>query len=1598
MLLQGNDLREASVAEDVEWYQALTRSLAGGHPWARRSLLALDAHPAAPSPRLVLQATAVDGEIHLRDVSAPGNRSSDGEWVAELRERRGPPLRKRVLSNDLRSMETPKWRRGDGYVAGPGHVRWSQPFLECRDGKFVPVWAVALSAAFYGLKPDLSPEFKGAVRVDIELRDVGIDQCDSGTGWFAGTHRCDLNSTQCVPQQNRGFVLGQYACRCKPGFYGLSGGAVPPEDAARLACRRCREGCANCRDDAPCEVQEDRALRAAVLCCQACCMLAVFLCMLLAYHCRRSKRIRASGVVLLETILFGSLLLYFPVFILYFKPSTFRCIALRWVRVLGFAIVYGTITLKLYRVLRAFLVRAAQRVSYTASGRVLRALGLLLLPPLWFLAAWTVAALENVGRNVPLVVRAQTARGLNFSVCSHDRWDYMMVVAELLLLLWGSALCWAARAVPSAFHEPRYMGIALHNELLLSAAFHAVRFIAVPSLHPDWMLLLCFAHTHGTVTVTLGLLFVPKFLHAGSPLREEIAAEVYEDEVDARRSGLSSSIASAWSERSFDPDDIREELKQLYAQLETLRTRRMAARNPHLPASPPARSSGSRRSSSKRPHDGTGGGGREGGGQLRSRSSEHPAQDAAAGGCAEPSDNESLCAAPLLPRSASAQQLGGHGQPTRLRAVLLQKSLSAGAGAVTPSSAPSEQEGVSLCTAATPAAATPPAPLPDGGPPRDASPPADSKGTKSVTYAPVKSVSADGPHPTGRVRVVVKRTPPPPPVRYQSLPHRHGDKAEPPRPPEGTAAKPASPPSGLRSAPPIPAEVCPWELLQEEMLRQKQNSGESPTSDPPGDTAGIPPSLKPPPQKAFRSLGFAIRAINRSRAKRSLKGSRESSDLKRGREQEEGGGGGQPGLVETPPPPPAGSSPDPNLWDGDVDPSQCIATSSASETPMMGDSEGTAEGQKDGAAGGGTGAGEGLISPSVAMQPSGIDALCVAQSAGSAGPRAEVCPWEALSAPGGSASQQEGTGGVLTVGSSPMKGLGKGGSQPAAWGGGSEGLPTRSRSAEVGVSPWDTERGAGGQGGAQLDVCRVLKGDGKPGWRGTEEHRAQQAERGGGLGGRGDTRISAVSTERGNAEPRKSQSAEICPWEGQGGSGVSKAEICPWEEQGGSGGSKEEICPWESQGGLGGNKAEICPWEEQEGSGVSKAEICPWESQGGSAGSKAEICPQEGQGGSGGSKAEICPWEGQGGSGGSKAEICPWEEQEGPGVNKAEICPWESQGGPGGSKEEICPWETATPPVEQLRMKLSSGGAAKRITRQAALVSPARSVESMGVSRSAESPKAEICPWETLGSSGGREEICPWEGAAPPSDKGELREAQEGASGGGKGAAARRGLQKERGGNVSAKQRGSGEREAVCPWESAELCTLRGQEPRARDKAEICPWEEDLEEGAPGKAKSLGDSRAAGMGSSQREAVCPWESVGAEEPALSTATGKEGSRKRESAESRAAVCPWEAAEPGAGQESCSPGEQPRRAAPVGVREHRALRRILPAAPGRAHTAQQHRGPSTAEVCPWEAEEGPEAPSSPTLGAVAVCRGEKSPGEGERDAGASSAEVCPWDCE
>ncbi|XP_004685043.1 PREDICTED: probable G-protein coupled receptor 179 [Condylura cristata] len=594
MLLQANDIRESSVEEDMEWYQAIVRSVAEGDQRAYRALLTFNPPPGASRLQLALQATRMGEEIVLQDLSRDRLQEESPAVGPGT-----PALQKRVLINDLGSLGSPKWPRGDSYVGDVRHVRLSPPFLECQEGRLRPGWLITLSATFYGLKPDLSPEARGQVQMDIDLQSVDVNQCASGPGWYSNTHLCDPNSTQCIALEGRGFVLGRYLCRCRPGFYGTSHSGGSEEGTTQptgqlgslrssterlLRCRPCPEGCASCLSTTPCLVEEALVLRVLVLACQACCVLAIVLSMLLSYRCRRRKRIRASGIVLLETILFGSLLLYFPVFILYLKPSIFCCIALRWVRLLGFAIVYGTIVLKLYRVLQMFLSRTAQRGPPLSSGRLLRRLGLLLLLVLGFLVVWTAGVLEQ-GQHTPLVTQGHTPAGRRFYLCHHGHWDYIMVVVEMLLLCWGSFLCYAARAVPSALHEPRHLGIALHKELLLSAAFHVARFVLVPSLHPDWTLLLFFFHTHSTVTATLALIFVPKFRKPGAPSREEMVGEAYEDQLDLQCSGsyLNSSVTSAWSERSLDPGDIRDELKKLYAQLEVHKTKEMAANNPHLP-------------------------------------------------------------------------------------------------------------------------------------------------------------------------------------------------------------------------------------------------------------------------------------------------------------------------------------------------------------------------------------------------------------------------------------------------------------------------------------------------------------------------------------------------------------------------------------------------------------------------------------------------------------------------------------------------------------------------------------------------------------------------------------------------------------------------------------------------------------------------------------------------------------------------------------------------------------------------------------------------------------------------------------------------------
>eukprot|EP00061_Rhincodon_typus_P014539 g41610.t1 len=163
LVFQTNDLRESSVKDEIEWYHALVRSIVEADANIDRAMLILDVPTIPSKSQLVLQAAKRQNAIYLRELSSiPGdleNQTVDNDWFNAMKHEKTPDLNKWILTNDLRTLDSPKWGLGHSYMIDKEHIQWSSPFLDCEDYKFIPKWMMSLSSSFYGLKPDLSPEF-----------------------------------------------------------------------------------------------------------------------------------------------------------------------------------------------------------------------------------------------------------------------------------------------------------------------------------------------------------------------------------------------------------------------------------------------------------------------------------------------------------------------------------------------------------------------------------------------------------------------------------------------------------------------------------------------------------------------------------------------------------------------------------------------------------------------------------------------------------------------------------------------------------------------------------------------------------------------------------------------------------------------------------------------------------------------------------------------------------------------------------------------------------------------------------------------------------------------------------------------------------------------------------------------------------------------------------------------------------------------------------------------------------------------------------------------------------------------------------------------
>ncbi|KAK9883007.1 hypothetical protein WA026_001220 [Henosepilachna vigintioctopunctata] len=412
---------------------------------------------------------------------------------------------------------------------------------------------------------------------------------------------------KCVPISGLGFRRGSYKCVCRHGFYfpdtkaekRYYNGTVIEEEYEKLMlghknqyeklgtfeCLRCPEGCESCEEDRPCVVSLNWLMRSIILglsCLVICCLPVV---VIFTWKYGNVKVVRAASPVLLRVITLGAFFIYSTIIVMYPRPNVYTCTARVWLREIGFALTYGALMLKTWRISVIFRVRSAKAVKITDMN-LLKRLGIIVSIFTVFLMIRTLVA-------PPVVIVGRTADDLKAYLCRTDWWDHSFSTMEVIFLVWGIRLCIVVRKAPSEFNESKFISMAIYNEFLLSVFLNISMLFLQKPANPDLLYIIFFCHTQLTVTLLLCLIFGSKaymvFKHRES--NEESSGMISKSNTSKFMTKPRSANSQYTSTNSSvgvveclgcSEQDVQEEFLRFYTQLELLKEKNMRMGNRHL--------------------------------------------------------------------------------------------------------------------------------------------------------------------------------------------------------------------------------------------------------------------------------------------------------------------------------------------------------------------------------------------------------------------------------------------------------------------------------------------------------------------------------------------------------------------------------------------------------------------------------------------------------------------------------------------------------------------------------------------------------------------------------------------------------------------------------------------------------------------------------------------------------------------------------------------------------------------------------------------------------------------------------------------------------
>jgi len=488
------------------------------------------------------------------------------------------PIRTFINTNFMRTEEQDK----KGY--------WTFPYYSCPKKS----WTISYVTTIFSTNKQLL----GFLSFDVDVSRLDINQCDSDLSvsasqlqTFKGTHKCHSETSQCIFEQGHGWTRGGYKCTCKKGFYSktdnlsFSGSLVEVAYEAKerqndtaynqlYVCGKCQAGCETCIDDTPCLASYNWTFRYMILTFSLVCTLATFILMVLVYTYRKLKVFRLGSPTFLCITLVGCAIMYLEMVAIFPELDVYSCIATKWSRNMGFLLTYSSLLLKTWRVNLTFRVKSAHKLKLT-DKQLLQWLFPILLVMMVYLTAWTLS-------DPPHAIYVNDSHGLKFKICRYDWWDHGLAIGNFLFLIWGIKVCFSVRKARTHFNEAKWITWSIYNIAIVNIIMVAIHLILFPNAGPDMKYFLGFLRTQFSTTITILLVFGPKFFRLARGTANEL-----DDRIRAR--GNAASMIEVPLERNatqkdvyVENEELKEEIQKLAGQIQYLKIVGMLMENRHI--------------------------------------------------------------------------------------------------------------------------------------------------------------------------------------------------------------------------------------------------------------------------------------------------------------------------------------------------------------------------------------------------------------------------------------------------------------------------------------------------------------------------------------------------------------------------------------------------------------------------------------------------------------------------------------------------------------------------------------------------------------------------------------------------------------------------------------------------------------------------------------------------------------------------------------------------------------------------------------------------------------------------------------------------------